>query len=180
MSRSSRPPTLGPPTAAGPKPKARITPEGFAKLKQEAEHLWRVERPQVTAEVEAAAALGDRSENAEYQYGKRRLREIDRRLRWLSKRMDNLEVVRPGGATRGGKAGFGAWVSAEDEDGNELHYRLVGADEADPAQGTISVESPVGRALLGREVDDDVTIDRPRGPLTLTIIALSETDPRER
>src|SRR5690606_1995247 len=110
-----------------------ITPEGYKKLKDEVDWLWRVERPRVTAEVEAAAALGDRSENAEYIYGKKRLREIDRRLQFLSKRMDTLQVVSDEVQRQSdGKVGFGAWVQVEDEGGNTAWYRIVGPDEFDP------------------------------------------------
>lgn len=148
-----------------------ITPEGYAKLKAEFDELWRVERPKVTAEVSAAAALGDRSENAEYQYGKRRLREIDRRLRWLSKRMDELKIVRPN-ATHEGRVFFGAFVTVEDEDGDEHTYQIVGADEFDADRGRISVSSPVGRALLGKQVDDEVVVDVPSGEKEFTVLEI--------
>ncbi|MCA9707737.1 MAG: transcription elongation factor GreB [Myxococcales bacterium] len=151
-----------------------ITPEGYAKLKAEVDHLWKVERPQVTREVEAAAALGDRSENAEYQYGKRRLREIDRRLRFLSGRLDAVQVLHPAAqAAAGDKVGFGAWVTVEDDDGVRACYRLVGRDEPDPDRGLISVDSPMGRALLGKHVDDEVEVQRPRGEAYFTIVAVA-------
>lgn len=150
-----------------------ITPEGYAKLKSEIEYLWKQERPKVTAEVEAAAALGDRSENAEYIYGKKRLREIDRRLRFLSGRLEKVQVLHPPAqAAAGDVVGFGAWVTIEDEDGARSCYRLVGPDEPDPDQGSISVDSPVGRALLGKRVDDEVEVRRPRGDTWFTIIAI--------
>lgn len=148
-----------------------ITPEGYAKLKSEIDYLWKQERPRVTAEVEAAAALGDRSENAEYLYGKKRLREIDRRLRFLSGRLEKVQVLHPPAqAAAGDIVGFGAWVTIEDEDGARSCYRLVGPDEPDPDNGYISVDSPVGRALLGKRVDDEVEVRRPRGDAWFTII----------
>jgi transcription elongation factor GreB len=151
-----------------------ITPEGYAKLRSEVDYLWRQERPRVTAEVEAAAALGDRSENAEYIYGKKRLREIDRRLGFLSSRLELVQVMHPPAqAAAGGTAGFGAWVTVEDEDGVHTSYRLVGADEPDPDNGHVSVESPVGRALLGKQVGDEVEVRRPRGDTYLTILAVA-------
>ncbi len=156
---------------AGPAHDRMITPAGFAQLRAEMDKLWRVERPRVTQEVAEAAALGDRSENAEYIYGKKRLREIDKRLGWLSKRLESLEVVhvRP---SADGRVAFGATVVAEDEEGVTHRWRLVGADEADPQQGTISVASPVAKALLGKRVDDDIEIRRPRGDLWVTIVAI--------
>lgn len=155
------------------RPGSYITPEGFRKLREEAEQLWREERPRVTREVADAAALGDRSENAEYQYGKRRLREIDRRLRYLSKRMESLTVVRPDPERQGGRAYFGAWVEVEDEAGAAHAYRLVGPDESEAGAGRISIDSPLGRALLGRAEGDEVVIDRPRGRTTFEVLSVS-------
>src|SRR2546429_360168 len=119
-----------------------ITPDGAKKLRAELDQLWTVERPRVTQEVADAAAQGDRSENAEYIYGKRRLREIDRRVRFLSKRLDDLTVVSesPSDASR---VFFGAWVTLEDEDGTQVTYRIVGPDETDVDKGWISMEAPV-------------------------------------
>jgi len=149
-----------------------ITPEGHRKLQEELDHLWAVERPRVTREVAAAAAQGDRSENAEYIYGKKRLREIDARLRFLQRRVDEVEVVR---ATpdQQGRVFFGAWVTLEDEDGEEVRYRIVGPDEFDAAEGRISIDSPVGRSLIGKRVDEDVVVDRPRGRAIYTILDVS-------
>jgi transcription elongation factor GreB len=148
-----------------------ITPEGARRLRAELEQLWTVERPRVTQEVSDAAALGDRSENAEYIYGKRRLREIDRRIRFLAKRLDALTVVEPTErADR--RVYFGAWVTLEDEDGTEIEYRLVGPDEADARTGLVSIDSPVGRALLGRAEGDEVTVTRPRGRARFTVVAV--------
>lgn len=158
-----------------------ITPEGYRKVKEELDWLWKVERPRVTSEVEAAAALGDRSENAEYQYGKRRLREIDKRLRHLSKRIERMRIVGlEQQAAAGEKVGFGAWVTVEDEDGAASTYRIVGPDELDPDRGFISMDSPMASALLGKEVDDDVEVRRPRGDavFTITSIHYGETGPR--
>ncbi len=139
-------------------------------MADELDHLWRIERPRVTQEVSDAAALGDRSENAEYIYGKRRLREIDRRLRFLSKRLDELEIVRPpepGAPTD--RVRFGAWVAIESEEGEVVEYRIVGADESDATNRLISIDSPVARALLGKSKGDEVTVRVPRGETTYTI-----------
>jgi transcription elongation factor GreB len=146
-----------------------ITPEGFERVRGEYDKLWREERPRVTAEVSAAAELGDRSENAEYQYGKKRLREIDRRIRYLRKRMEDLVVVRPD-ARHKGSVFFGAVVTVEDEEGDEKRFQVVGADESDADQGRISVTSPVGRALLGKSVDDEVVAQVPRGEVVYVIL----------
>jgi transcription elongation factor GreB len=145
-----------------------VTPEGFRRLQEELDRLWRVERPRVTREVAEAAALGDRSENAEYQYGKRRLREIDRRVRFLSKRLDELVVVEPS-ASRRGRVYFGAFVTLEDEAGGRLEVRVVGADEVDAGAGLVSVESPLGRALIGKEEGEAFLLRRPKGPIRYTV-----------
>ncbi|MBA3549706.1 MAG: transcription elongation factor GreB [Nannocystis sp.] len=157
-------------------PKFYITAEGLKKLRDELEFLWRVERPRVTHEVGTAAALGDRSENAEYIYGKRRLREIDKRLEFLSKRLDNLKLFTVPDRDPD-KVTFGAWVTLEDEDGRAVYYQLVGADEFDVSRGKISVASPVGKALLGKEEGDDVVVERPRGRATFNIMAISYQRP---
>ena len=148
-----------------------ITPEGHKKLTDEYEHLLKVERPKTTAEVAYAASLGDRSENAEYIYGKKRLREIDRRLRYLQKRIEVLETVDPK-ATVGAHIRFGARVEVEDDNGNRLNYFIVGEDETDPKAGRISYKSPLGRALLGRQKDEDCTVFAPSGPRTLTVLSV--------
>ena len=155
-----------------------ITPEGLRRLQEEADRLWRVERPRVTREVSDAAALGDRSENAEYIYGKRRLREIDSRLRFLAKRMDDLTVVTSTPAQRE-KIFFGAWVEIEQEDGERRELRIVGPDESDPAAGLLSMESPLGRALLGKRAGDEVTVRRPKGELRCEVIAIRYESERE-
>jgi transcription elongation factor GreB len=149
-----------------------ITREGFRRLAAEHERIWSVERPRIVAEVESAAALGDRSENAEYIYGKRKLRELDRRLRFLSERMDALTVVDPRPHPTG-RAYFGAWVTVEDEDGAARTYRLVGPDEFDAAAGLISVDSPLGRALLGKGEGDTAVVARPAGRAELTVVEIT-------
>ena len=153
-----------------------ITPEGFRRLAEEHERIWSVERPRIVAEVEAAAALGDRSENAEYIYGKRRLRELDRRLRFLSERMDALTVDEPR-PHPDGRAFFGAWVTVEHEDGDERTYRLVGPDEFDATRGLISVDAPLGRALLGRREGDSVSFERPSGRADVVVVEVRWASP---
>jgi len=148
-----------------------ITPEGYAKLEAELSRLWNVERPRVTREVADAAAHGDRSENAEYIYGKRRLREIDRRIQELSKRLESLEVLDARGSSEE-RVSFGAWVTLEDEDGRVVRYRIVGTDETQPEAGLISVESPIGSQLLGRQEGDEVNVRRPIGRITFTIVKI--------
>ena len=134
-----------------------ITPEGEQALREELHQLWKIERPQVTSAVHEAAKNGDRSENGDYIYGKRRLREIDSRVRFLSKRLDELEVV-DRAPPDSDKVFFGAWVTLEDEDGEQVEYRIVGADEAEPGEKAISMDSPLARALLKKAVDDEVEI----------------------
>jgi len=150
-----------------------ITPEGYARLREEHDHLWRVERPKVTEQVSAAAALGDRSENAEYIYGKKRLREIDGRLRFLGKRLEALQVVEAGSQRDDGRVYFGAWVTLEDEEGEVVRYRIVGPDESEPSRGEISMDSPVGRSLLGKQVDDEVEVHRPKGTTAYRILEIT-------
>ena len=140
------------------KPGAKyITKEGEGFLKEELNHLWRIERPQVTQSVSEAAALGDRSENAEYIYGKKRLREIDRRVRYLTKRLEEVQIVSQPPKNRA-KIYFGAFVKLKNDQGNIASYRLVGPDEIQPKKGFISVDSPVGRALLGKQKGDEIII----------------------
>lgn len=145
-----------------------ITRMGWQKLDQELKFLWKDERPKVTQAVSDAAALGDRSENAEYIYGKRRLREIDRRVRFLSKRLEVLQIVdyHP---SQEGKVFFGAWVELENEEGETKQHRIVGTDEFDPAKNWISIDSPVARALIGKQVDDEIIVETPMGKVTLYI-----------
>ena len=155
-----------------------ITPEGFRRIAEEHARIWTVERPRIVAEVEAAAALGDRSENAEYIYGKRKLRELDRRLRFLSLRMDALTVIEPK-PHPAGRAFFGAWVTVEADDGEERTYRLVGPDEFDVARGLISVDAPLGRALLGKREGDLAVVQRPAGAVELTVVEITWSEPVE-
>jgi transcription elongation factor GreB len=153
-------------------PAARyITREGFERLRAELDQLWKVERPRVTQEVADAAAQGDRSENAEYIYGKKRLREIDRRVRFLSRRLEELTVVAEPPEKRD-RVFFGAWVRVEDEDGVEAEYRIVGPDESDARTGAISIESPVAKALMGKREGDEVTVRVPKGETVYVLVGI--------
>ncbi len=139
-----------------------ITPEGKARLEEELRYLWKVKRPKVTQSVSEAAAQGDRSENAEYIYGKKQLREIDSRVRFLSKRLDDMvEVDRVPDDNK--KVYFGAWVELEDEGGSLKQYRIVGPDEFDVKQGFISMDSPLAQALLNKKEEDDIFVKGPNG-----------------
>ncbi|MCI0507114.1 MAG: transcription elongation factor GreB [Gammaproteobacteria bacterium] len=146
-----------------------ITPEGKKHLEDELEFLWRKERPEVTKALAAAAAEGDRSENAEYIYRKKQLREIDSRVRFLRKRLENMKVVDsvPDDTSR---VFFGAWVTVEDDAGNEILYRIVGPDETDYQQEYISMDSPIGRALMGKALDAEVEVETPQGNKLLYIV----------
>lgn len=155
--------------APSPKSAPYITPEGAKALREELHQLWKVERPKVTAAVHEAAKNGDRSENGDYIYGKRRLREIDRRVRYLSKRLDEVTVVDRLPADRD-KVYFGAWVTLEDEHGEEHRYRIVGADEINPALHQISVDSPLARQLLGKRLDDDINLQMGDSSRRYTIV----------
>ena len=139
-----------------------ITTEGEQRLRAELHQLWKVERPVVTNTVHEAAKNGDRSENGDYIYGKRRLREIDSRVRFLNKRLDELKVIDQIPADTG-KIYFGARVSLEDEAGMEQHWRIVGPDEFDLQQGRLSMDSPMARALLGKRLDDEIRVQSPAG-----------------
>ena len=149
-----------------------LTPTGHKQLADELNRLMSVERPKVVREVAEAAAQGDRSENAEYIYGKKRLREIDRRVQFLTKRLDSAVVVRPE-ELGGDVVRFGANVEVRDEDGQAKRYTLVGPDEADPAKGKLSFQSPLGQALMKRKVGDVVLVKRPAGEIELEIVSLS-------
>ena len=152
-----------------------ISAEGLKRLEDEFNYLWRVERPKVVQGVSDAAAEGDRSENAEYIYGKKRLREIDRKLKHLGSRLKLLKVAQPPANPK--MVSFGCWVCYEDDEGNERCYQLVGPDEFDVASGRISIDSPVGQALLQKRLDDEVLIRRPNGDLTVYITSISATRP---
>lgn len=145
-----------------------ITAQGFQALEVELKAIW-VRRREVTKALAAAAAEGDRSENAEYIYRKKELREIDRRIRYLQKRLPDLKIV----SRRDDEDEvifFGAWVTLEAEQGEEVIYRIVGADEFDPAQGFISVDSPLARALLKKTLDDEITIKTDRGVVSYVVL----------
>ncbi|HAS61616.1 MAG TPA: transcription elongation factor GreB [Vibrio sp.] len=140
-----------------------ITREGFDRLKQELDFLWKEDRPEVTKKVTWAASLGDRSENADYQYNKKRLREIDRRVRYLRKRLEQVTVV-DYSPQQEGKVFFGAWVEIENEQGDIKSFRIVGPDEIyGGAKNYISIDSPMARALLKKEVDDEFSVQTPEG-----------------
>jgi transcription elongation factor GreB len=149
-----------------------LTPEGAKKLSEELDHMMRVERPKVVREVAEAAAQGDRSENAEYIYGKKRLREIDRRVRFLTKRLESAVVVKPG-EVGGDRVRFGAKVELRDENDKVSRYLLVGPDEANPSEGKLSFQSPVGKALMNKKVGDVITVQRPLGEIEVEIIGVS-------
>jgi len=148
-----------------------VTPAGAQRLRDELEQLWREERPRVTQAVAAAAAQGDRSENAEYTYGKRRLREIDRRVRFLRRRLEGMVIVDQPPADPQ-RVFFGAWVQLEAEDGTRSRYRIVGPDEFDMAPGYISMDSPLGKALLRRRIDEEVTVETPGGSRLYLIVEI--------
>lgn len=149
-----------------------ITPDGERALRDELKALWLQRRQEVVPALRAAAAEGDRSENAEYIYRKKQLGEIDRRVRYLSKRLDEVEVVR-NKPPRKDRVFFGASVSLEDDSGLQRCYRIVGADETSAGKGWISVDSPMARALLGRQVDDEIVVDLPEGRVELVVLEIS-------
>jgi transcription elongation factor GreB len=153
---------------AAPKSSPYITREGYAVLETELRALW-VRRGLVTQALSAAAAEGDRSENAEYIYRKKELREIDRRIGYLQKRMPDLKIITESPAENS-RVFFGAWVTLEDEKGQEMEYRIVGPDEFDPAKHYISVDSPLAQALLKKAVDDDVRVKTPAGGMHCFIV----------
>ncbi|HXU70151.1 MAG TPA: transcription elongation factor GreB [Polyangia bacterium] len=146
-----------------------ITPDGYKRLVDELTELATVERPKVVREVSDAAAEGDRSENAAYIYGKRRLREIDRRMGFLQRRLEHMQVVKAEEQQKD-RVRFGAFVTIEDEQGEERVYQIVGVDEVDAKRGKISWKSPVGRALLGKQVDDEVKVRWDAGERELVIV----------
>jgi len=152
-----------------------ILPAGHSRLKAELTRLWKEERPEVTRKVKEAAALGDRSENAEYIYGKRQLRQIDARVRFLSRRLDELKVVdRP--PPDQSRVFFGAWVTLQDERAAASLYRLVGPDEFDADPRYVSIDSPMARALLKKQVGDDIEVGDGEAHRTYRILSISYGD----
>jgi len=166
--RRTRPDTSGKP--------GYITPEGYRRFEEEADRLWNEDRPKMAKAVQVAAAEGDRSENAEYQYSKQRLAAIDRRLRFLGQRLEVLTIV-DAKPPDDGRVYFGSWVTLEDENGAIQVYRIVGPDEIDAKKGWISMDSPVGRSLLSREVGDEITIQRPKGEVTYEVVEVRNAAP---
>ncbi|KFI09552.1 transcription elongation factor GreB [Vibrio coralliilyticus] len=153
-----------------------ITREGFDRLKKELDFLWKEDRPEVTKKVTWAASLGDRSENADYQYNKKRLREIDRRARYLRKRLEQVKVV-DYAPQQEGKVFFGAWVEVENEAGEVKKFRIVGPDEIyGGAKDYISIDSPMARALLKKEVDDEFSVKTPEGEKEWFVNSICYTD----
>lgn len=148
-----------------------ITPEGARALRQELDRLWRVERREVVAALSAAAAEGDRSENAEYTYRKKQLGEIDRRIRYISKRLDVLKIVDRPPADRD-TVRFGALVTLQEQQHRERRYRIVGPDETDAERGWISVDSPMAKALLGKRCDDEFSLSLAAGERSYRIVAI--------
>jgi transcription elongation factor GreB len=149
-----------------------VTPAGHARLRSEFEHLWKVERPELVKTIAWAAGNGDRSENADYIYGKRRLREVDRRIRFLTKRLEQAEVVDPLRQENREQVFFGAAVTVRSGTGVEQTVTIVGIDEAEPARGRVSWVSPIARALLRARTGDVVTLRTPAGPGALEILAI--------
>ena len=149
-----------------------ITPEGEIALREELHQLWKVERPTVTHTVHEAAKNGDRSENGDYIYGKKRLREIDSRVRFLTKRLDHLTVVEQA-PNQQDKIFFGAWVTLEDEAGELQRYRIVGPDEFNLRENKLSMDSPLAKALLGKSLDDEISFQSPSGLKVFIVHAIS-------
>ncbi|SQH74715.1 transcription elongation factor [Shewanella benthica] len=139
-----------------------ITRKGWQALDKELKYLWKEYRPQITKKVQEAAAQGDRSENADYTYNKRLLRQIDGRVRYLVKRVEELKIV-DYSPQQEGKVFFGAWIELENEAGDVVQYRIVGKDELDTKLGYITIDSPMARALIGKQVDDDIVVQTPSG-----------------
>lgn len=148
-----------------------ITREGLEKLKAELDHLWRVERPDTTAKVAWAASLGDRSENADYHYNKKRLREIDRRLLYLRKCLDDLKVVEYS-PFQEGKVMFGAWVEVENDKGKKMRFRIVGSEEIINAKNYISMDSPMALALINKEVGEEAAVKTGAGEFIWRVIKI--------
>jgi transcription elongation factor GreB len=163
------------PESVIPSEKNYITPAGFSRLRAEFEHLWKVERPKLVETIAWAASNGDRSENGDYIYGKKRLREVDRRIRFLSKRIEAAVVIDPAEREETDQVFFGATVTVCDEDGRELTYTIVGTDEADTARGRISWISPLAKVMLRSWQGDTVTLHSPGGKRVLEILDVRYT-----
>ncbi len=155
-----------------------ITREGYDMLYKELNYLWKERRPEITEKVAWAASLGDRSENADYQYNKRLLREIDRRVRYLRKRLEIVRVV-DYSPQQDGKVFFGAWVEVENEQGDRMRFRIVGPDEIYGRKDYISIDAPMARALLKKELDEEVKVKTPSGEKTWYVNMISYTLPAE-
>jgi len=155
----------------GPPRSKYITPEGAAALRQELDYLWRTKRPEVTRSVAEAAAQGDRSENAEYIYGKKQLGEIDRRVRYLRKRLEGIQVIDqlPSDTNR---VFFGAWFDLENEAGERQTFRLVGPDEFDRAKEYTSMDSPLGKAVMGKSLSEEILVAAPDGDIAYSIVRI--------
>jgi transcription elongation factor GreB len=149
-----------------------ITPKGYQKLQEELDQLLRIERPEVTKLVQWAASNGDRSENADYLYGKRRLREIDRRIRFLRNRVEAAQVIDPTQISSH-RVQFGATVMVQDETGGTRKFTIVGVDEVDTTQGKISWQSPIGKGLIGKACGEEVSIQTPSGEVSLEIVSIA-------
>ncbi|NWO01821.1 MAG: transcription elongation factor GreB [Idiomarinaceae bacterium] len=153
-----------------------ITLGGYEKLQQELEHLWRVERRETVEKVSWAASLGDRSENADYKYNKQKLRKIDGRIRYLTKRLEQVKVVYYS-PQQDGKVFFGAWVEIEDEEENVRAFQIVGPDEIYDRKDAVSIDSPMARALLKKQVDDEAEVNTPQGSKVWFINKISYQQP---
>ncbi|MEM8593504.1 MAG: transcription elongation factor GreB [Pseudomonadota bacterium] len=161
-----------------PPPKSPyITAEGARNMRSELKHLWEVERPIVTDAVHEAAKNGDRSENGDYIYGKQRLRKIDSRVRYLSKRLENAVIV-SSSPSDDSKVFFSAYVTLEQDDGSTLSIRIVGCDEIDAKRNWISCDSPMAKALLGKSIGDDIHVDTPTGTNTHSVLDIRYDDPQ--
>lgn len=155
-----------------------ITRSGFTALQKELDYLWKEHRPDITKKVAWAASLGDRSENADYHYNKKLLREIDRRIRYLTKRLDEVRVI-DYSPQQEGKVFFGAWVEIENDDGQQMRFRIAGPDEIYDRKDIISIDSPMARALLKKEVDDEAVVETPSGKKMWYITAISYESAKE-
>lgn len=155
--------------------KVYLSPAKFEEMKQELRELMDIERPKVVDQVSAAAAMGDRSENADYLYGKRRLREIDKRARFLQQRLADVEVI-AGADAPSTEARFGSWIRVENDSGQEKTFQIVGPDEMDSTGRKLTFTSPLGRAILGKKVGDSITIDSPKGKITYDILEISNAE----